>query len=779
VPQLAARALEARVVVLRLLDAAAGSSGVAHRYAEAGEPSYAGVEERLADLVRRERIPVLVKELATDRRFPALAAGETGSALCVPLVSGDALLGTLSLFGGAPDPGAAATTFGERDLTLLGALATQAAIAIDNARLFTVAQQRNAELSALREIGQAMTSQLDLSAVLDAVVTGAIALLGSQFAQVLLWDERSRSLRYGAAFGPESERVRRQSFAPGRGINMAVAAERRPVILDDYQSSPYALPEFPDVVATITTPVIFGDRLLGVLHCHTTEPGKRFRPEELQLLEMLGTQAAIAIENAHLFQEKERMALDELVRLRKISVLGEIGGAMQGTMRLDALLQVILTGVTYGGGLGFNRAILLLLDESGQQLVGRIGVGPSSGEEAARIWSALTSQRPPLAELIADRAATRGESELSAFDRFARSLVVPLTATDSLLVRTALEARPFRVQEARRDPRVHPQWEGRLDVDELACAPLIAKGAVVGVLAVDNKFNGKAISEEDLDFLAVFASQAGLALENARVYGRLEEANRALQRSQHALMQRERLAALGEMAAHVVHEIRNPLVAIGGFARRLTQRLSDREPEGHYAQIIAREVDRLERIVRDVRGLSRQVELNLAETDLGGLLRECLVLFAEKMDQQHVRMRADAPEGAVRLQLDPVQMKQAVVNLIANALEAMPEGGTLSVDARPAPPASDADPADSGGILTVGDTGGGIPEAILPDIFNPFVTSREAGTGLGLTVVRRIVRAHGGRVEVDNSPGEGATFRLWLPTVPPPVGCDAGREVGR
>jgi signal transduction histidine kinase len=308
---------------------------------------------------------------------------------------------------------------------------------------------------------------------------------------------------------------------------------------------------------------------------------------------------------------------------------------------------------------------------------------------------------------------------------------------------------------------------------------LIAKGAVVGVLAVDNKFNGKLISEEDLDFLAVFASQAGLALENARVYGRLEEANRALQRSQHELVQRERLAALGEMAAHVVHEIRNPLVAIGGFARRLTHRLSDREPEGHYAQIIAREVDRLERIVRDVRGLSRQVELNLAETDLGGLLRECLVLFAEKMVQQHVRMRADAPEGVVRLQLDPVQVKQAVVNLIANALEAMPEGGTLVVETRPAPPALDADPADSGGILTVGDTGGGIPEAILSDIFDPFVTSKEAGTGLGLTVVRRIVRAHGGRVEVDNRPGEGATFRLWLPKVASPGGLDAGREVGR
>jgi signal transduction histidine kinase len=289
-----------------------------------------------------------------------------------------------------------------------------------------------------------------------------------------------------------------------------------------------------------------------------------------------------------------------------------------------------------------------------------------------------------------------------------------------------------------------------------------------------------------------------LAVENARVYTRLEDANREIQRSHHRLLQQERLAALGEMAAHVVHEIRNPLVAIGGFARRLAQRLAGREPEGQYAQIVAREVDRLERIIQDVRGLSRESRLALADTDLHALLQECLVLFAERVALQRVSVRTELAEPVPILRLDVVQMKQAVLNLVANALEAMPAGGTLTlttelasreggqpVEASSAPSKGDGQtPEHEAAILTpvrsaarsgptrwvklsVSDTGGGIPQEILDEVFNPFFTTKEIGTGLGLTLVRRIARAHGGRVEVHNRPGEGVTFSLWLPVLVP------------
>jgi signal transduction histidine kinase len=251
------------------------------------------------------------------------------------------------------------------------------------------------------------------------------------------------------------------------------------------------------------------------------------------------------------------------------------------------------------------------------------------------------------------------------------------------------------------------------------------------------------------------------------------------------------------MAAHVVHEIRNPLVAIGGFARRLAQRLAAHEPEGQYAEIIAREVDRLERIVQDVRGLSRESRPTLTDTDLHVVLHDCLEIFAERIAAQRVGVRLDLADRFPILRLDAVQMKQAILNLVANALEAMSAGGMLTLatqvvsggTGRPVEgPGSSATPdghrtpdpgvaspslepatgradGETWVTVSVGDTGGGIPQGIVDEVFNPFFTTKEIGTGLGLTLVRRIVRVHGGRVEVRNRPGEGVTFSLWLPAI--------------
>jgi hypothetical protein len=968
IPRLSAGALHARTAVLRLADEDTGAHEQVYRF-DLGQPDTPdAVEEALAGVTRRETVPYLISDLRDDARLAPHAPERPISAVSVPLLQNQALIGTICVFDRIPARPGEPAAFEERDLNLLVTLGTEAGIAIENARLFRAAAQRADELAALREVGQAIARRLELPEVLDAIATGAMRLLGSQHSQILLWDEGSQCLRYGSAVGTEAERVKGQSFAGSRGVNATVARTRQPLLVDDYQASPYALPEFPDLVATITTPVLFGERLLGVLASHTTQAGKRFSPGDLRMLEMLATQAAIAIEharlydearergarfqalselsrkmtasldlqqvfdyavqaavnllnlalarlwvwqestnslrvfasagdtdllqppretfspgegiigvafqsrriatlsdpgedpryaerewalrmgvrdvavvplhladravgvlsvarrgsrsfrtddielltafaqtvaiaieNARLFREKERLAVEELLRLRKLSILSEIGSIMQGTMQVDSLLHVVLTGVTYGAGLGFNRAMLLLVDEARQILRGRMGVGPSSGDEAAAVWGALTSKPRPLAEVIGERAALRGERQDSAFDRLARSFRIPLRGVESILARVALEGRPYRITDARHDSRVHPEWEGRLDVDEFACAPLVAKGKVVGVLVVDNKFNAKPITDEDLEFLAAFATQAGLTVENARVYTSLEDANREIQRSHHRLLQQERLAALGEMAAHVVHEIRNPLVAIGGFARRLAQRLHGSEPEGRYAQIIAKEVDRLERIVQDVRGISRESRLNLTETDLHALLQDCLVLFAERITLQRIAVRTELAERFPVLHLDGLQMKQAIINLVANALEAMPLGGTLTLatqvvgkdagqpvdatavrdaaaDRETAGPAvSDASPdraaarpeATEWATLSVGDTGGGIPQEIVDEVFNPFFTTKEIGTGLGLTLVRRIARAHQGRVEVRNHPGKGVTFCLWLPVSSP------------
>ncbi len=269
----------------------------------------------LIGTVVAERQPIVCEEVAQDPRFlnKAWAAVEgLISCVCLPLIQAERVCGALLIYTRVPH------AFTDNEVSLLRSLSAHAAIAIERARLFAATGQRASELSALRDVGHAISSQLELFAVLKAVVTGATHLLGSQHAQILLWDEASQNLRYGAASGSEAERVRAQTLEPGRGVNGTVALTRQPMILDDYQGSPYALPEFPEIVATITIPVLFGDRLLGVLHSHSTQPGKRFRPDEFRLFQMLATQAAIAIENAQLHDAVRRHAdeLEDRVRER-------------------------------------------------------------------------------------------------------------------------------------------------------------------------------------------------------------------------------------------------------------------------------------------------------------------------------------------------------------------------------------------------------------------------------------------------------------------------------
>jgi signal transduction histidine kinase len=804
VPRMAATALQARTAILRLADAATGELREVSRWDSGGGAAFAGADTLLAETVRGEAVPALIANLQQDVRFAAVAGSEVAPALCVPLVHQHEVIGTLGLYGRVGGFTGEGSGFGRPDLELLLELVGLAAIAIANANRFEEARVGSARLSALSDLSRKVTGSLDLQQVFDYVVQAAVDLLGLALARVWVWQEATGLLHLRASTGaPELLSYPRETFRPGEGL-VGIAFHSQEVIAlpdasNDARFAAQGWARQVGVKSVAVIPLLQGERAVGVLSV-SRRVHRPFDADEIGLLTSFAQHAANAVENARLFHESERLAQENLLRLREISILNEIGMAMQGTMHLDALLRVILTGVTFGEGLGFNRAMLLLVDDSRQLLVGRMGVGPDSGEEAARIWQALTSQTRSLREVIAERTAHLREGADSVFDRLARRLVVSLRPEAGVLALTVLEGKPFRIADARRDPRVHPQWEGRLEVDEFACVPLVAKGKVVGVIAVDNKFNGKPITDADLEFLMVFANQAGMAVENAQVYTRLEEASREIQRSQHQLLQQERLTALGEMAAHVVHEIRNPLVSIGGFARRLARQLFGREPEGQYAQIIAREVDRLERIVHDVQGMSRQIHLALEETDLHELLQDCLVLFSEKIALQHIDLRMDLAGRPPILPLDSVQAKQALLNLLANALEAMPNGGILTVGTRVARhdggqlvnqsigqlgsdegagPIGDLPTRPVDGLtnrlasdewveISVGDTGGGIPAEILEEVFNPFFTTKEAGTGLGLSLVRRIARAHGGRVAVDNHPGHGVAFRLWLPATVPP-----------
>ncbi|SMP71865.1 Signal transduction histidine kinase regulating C4-dicarboxylate transport system [Desulfonatronum zhilinae] len=236
-----------------------------------------------------------------------------------------------------------------------------------------------------------------------------------------------------------------------------------------------------------------------------------------------------------------------------------------------------------------------------------------------------------------------------------------------------------------------------------------------------------------------------------------------LLQTQEKLMLSERFAAIGEAAAHLSHEIKNPLLLMGGFAQQVRRTLSEDDPRVEKLGIIAGEAKRLEHLLVEVRDFTRPPRPSLTETTLNELVRQVADLFQEQAAAQGVTARLALDPELPACLVDPNQIKQVLINLTKNALEAMPDGGELFIST-----GQDADFVR----IEIKDTGRGIPEEIMKKLFHPFFSTKAKGTGLGLAVSYKLVQDHGGEITVWSAPDQGARFTVRLPlsgpTQPPP-----------
>jgi signal transduction histidine kinase len=253
----------------------------------------------------------------------------------------------------------------------------------------------------------------------------------------------------------------------------------------------------------------------------------------------------------------------------------------------------------------------------------------------------------------------------------------------------------------------------------------------------------------------------------------LEQAYEKLRGAQQQLVRSKQLAAIGEMAAIVAHEIRNPLSTIGGFARLLQRHPSDAERVKRNSRIIREEVERLERILEDLLELSRPEELKIEECDVGGLVCDVAEMARSDPKATQIEIRTDVEDDVPRVPADPALVREVMVNLIRNGLEAMHAGGTLTLRARR---------TENGAAIDVSDTGEGIPPERLDTIFEAFVTTKPTGTGLGLARSRKIIEQHGAKLTVESQPGVGSTFSIFFPkdALPPVTAAGAdGADTGQ
>lgn len=446
-------------------------------------------------------------------------------------------------------------------------------------------------------------------------------------------------------------------------------------------------------------------------------------------------------------------------RVHQLSIVKEIGEALHGTMDLEEVLHLILVGATAGPGLRFNRAFLLFADDERKHLTGRLAIGPSNSEEAGRIWGELSQKPTTLRQMLRRYEKSLAETD-QILNHLVQSLVLPLDREDSIVTRVVRTG----VALAAPVPDLSPpdrELAARLGTASFAVAPLQARGRIIGALIADNAITGREIQADDIEMLQLLATTASIAIDNSRLYAELahrlaalEAARAEARRHQQALLRAERLSAIGELAATVAHEIRNPLVAIGGFARALQRRTDTSDTRYEYLKIMTEEVSRLEGIVTKVLDYARPVSPEVKSVQLNRVLEAAVSLLDQEFATNATAATLRLDPGLPLVPADSDRIFELAINLLRNAMQAMPGGGSISVTSRR---------AGEWVELRFTDTGQGVPEEIRPRIFSPFFTTKSAGSGLGLTIVDQIVREHGGAIEVQSEVGVGTTFLIRLP----------------
>jgi len=452
-------------------------------------------------------------------------------------------------------------------------------------------------------------------------------------------------------------------------------------------------------------------------------------------------------------------------RAYELNILRQIGQAMQSVLELDPLLHLILTSITAGCALGFSRAMILLVNEQKKVLEGKMGVGPTSLEEALEIWDKLAKEHSNL-EVFLEKYGLKLPNRDDRFDQIVKKVSVPLDQDWDVLIKTIREKRPFKIENAASNNMVSPEFQQAFDMEEFATAPLIAKNRVVGIVVADNKFSNFPLQPDRIKLLSLFASQAGLAIENAETYRKLEDkvaqldrAYQQLQEAHEKLLRSERLATVGKMAAHIAHEIRNPLTAIGGFARAILREPQDIENVKLGGKIISREVNRLEKILANVLDFTKISQPFKQQHDINAIIEEVIQLNKPVIHERNISCNIQLYSSLPPAWVDEEQIKQALVNILVNSIHSIHHQGKISVS---------TDLVDEQVLIEISDNGAGMTKETLENMFNPFFTTKSGGTGLGMAVTQRIIEEHGGEIQVESEKGKGTTFRIFIPlTVPP------------
>ena len=692
---------------------------------------------RVSEAAVLDRRPVHVHDLAASgAEFPqghadALRIGHR-TALGVPLLREGEAIGVILIRRLEVRP------FTDKQITLLQTFADQAVIAIENVRLFKELEARNSALTesleqqtATSEILQVISSSpTDIQPVFDTIVRNAASLCDASLGGLHLFDGEQITLNAYSGVSEEEVAFLQTRVFPYRPNTNSLLGrailERRSVQVEDVRAMPAyhnpALQTRAIYRTGLAVPMLREGKPIGGLALWRSHV-QSFTERQIELVETFASQAVIAIENVRLFTELQARTAELTRSVDELTALGEVSRALSSTLNLEDVLQTIAkraTQLTETAG-----CVIWEYDKPQEEF--RLRVSHYTDDSDAAILPA-------------------------------RGGVTTISKGQGLTTQVMEERQPVQIPDiAVEGAYESPVRKPLIDAGHRALlgVPLLSEDEVVGVLAVTRKTPGE-FDPEVIRLLSTFANQSALAIQNARLFQDIEEKSRQLEvASQHK----------SEFLANMSHELRTPLNAIIGFSEVLTDRMFGElnEKQEEYLKDIYASGTHLLSLINDILDLSKieagRMELELSDFHLPQAIENALTLVRERAGRRGIALAHTMDEHLGEVRGDERKIKQVLLNLLSNALKFTPEGGRVEVRAVM---------VDGMAEISVADTGVGIAPEDQEKVFEEFrqvgtAEKKAEGTGLGLTLCRKFIELHGGRIWVKSEPGAGSTFTFTIP----------------
>ncbi len=684
--------------------------------------------------------PVYVPDIRKEKAY--VRAGVRGmlSELAVPIKIGNKVLGVLNV------ESKRLSAFDENDRGLLETLASHAAIAITNLK-------RQERLSALNEYGKKLNMAENMEEVYKLTLDAMEKTLGFEYASFFMIEGKILHLTAHRKY-PKKLKVD-LPLDEAKGVTVRAAKTGKPVYVPDIRKEKaYVRAGVRGMLSELAVPIKIGNKVLGVLNVESKRLSA-FDKEDKKLLEILASHAATAIGDLKR-QEKLRIISKKLTNLMKSST--GIMNAKDMRKRLKVIAKAILK-------FGWRRVVISLRDEN---LEGIELVTAGLTKEETR----LLLRRKATGHVWRERLGPK-------FERFKINGFYYLPWSDPWIREKVHGAPPGTpLDEATTYAGVPSKLSLKEMVDwhpqDMLYAPLrTLEGRIVGILSMDDPVDGRKPTKDSLTPLELFLHQAAITIENAQLIESLREARkqleeyagqleqkveertRELKKSQEQLLKAQRLAVIGELAGMVGHDLRNPLTSISGAEYYLKKRLSP-EVDSKIKEMLALiegNIAYSNKIINDLLDYSKEIELELTESNFKLIVKEAMSLVEIP---KNVRI-VDLTENKLKINVDVGKIKRVFVNIIKNAVEAMPKGGTLTIKSKR---------LDGNLEIVFSDTGSGMSKATLEKLWTPLFTTKAKGMGFGLPICKRFIEVHGGTISAESAHRKGTTFRVTLPIEP-------------